>query len=182
MQGRIRAWYTVLGPVFRSSKVGSSLESSSVAIGYVSSTIALRSGSNLSRLNAIEKPGPGLVPVLYVKYVLGTGTEEFRKYWTDASTLEMYWLTILVQTPPPLSAESYYENYIKTVGFWGPAAPRAPANLGWNPPFRNVRWWTPHPEFRAWQSRCFKMYCLTIESTVPAKLESMPQTPCLHPF
>ena len=34
---------------------------------------------------------------------------------------------------PPFSAESYYGNYIKAVSFWGPAAPRPPANKGWTP-------------------------------------------------
>ena len=49
------------GPVFLTSKIGSSLETVSAANGYASSTktLLLRPGSNMSRLNTFEKPGPG---------------------------------------------------------------------------------------------------------------------------
>ena len=39
--------------------------------------------------------------------------------------------------PPPLWAESYYKNYIKTVGFWGSATPGHLPTWG-GPPLGNV--------------------------------------------
>ena len=44
-------------------------------------------------------------------------------------------ITFIGSGPSPLSAESYYGNHVKIVSFWGPQAPRPPANLGWKPPF-----------------------------------------------